>query len=85
LQLLDIKSNLSVAQNNIGTLEKQSESEKKEISSLKQCVLEKEDSCGELSNLLAEAKSELVRSNQSLYIRRKQFEELQRTVKLLEV
>jgi chromosome segregation ATPase len=39
----------------------------------------------ETSGLLAEAKSELVLSNQSLYICRKQFEELERKVKLLEV
>jgi chromosome segregation ATPase len=77
-------SNLSVAQNNIGTLEKQSEAEKKEISSLKQCVLEKEDSCSELSNLLAEAKSELLLSNQSLNICRNQFENQEKKLKLLQ-
>ena len=82
MELLDFKENLSLAQNKIGSLEKQSQVEKKEITSLKQCMLEKD---GALSKLIVEAKAELLSSTKSLNEVQHKYENQQQIVDRLNV
>jgi hypothetical protein len=82
LELLDFKENLSLAQNKIGSLEKQSQVEKKEITSLKQCMLEKDSA---LSKLIVEAKAELLSSTKSLNEVQHKYENQQQIVDRLNV
>jgi hypothetical protein len=82
LELLDFKEKFSSAQNNIGSLEKQSEAEKKKISSLKQCMLENDSA---LFKLLAEAKAEQLSSTESLSKVKDAYERQKQNVALLKV